>query len=60
MTIIFEICGQYLFKVSYKKPAIDNVLNKNIRQVLRKVDLLYYLTPKIYDFVNRIRLNFFK
>ncbi len=37
MTIIFEICGQYLFKVSYKKPAIDNVLNKNILYFIDKV-----------------------
>ena len=37
MTIIFEICGQYLFKVSYKKPSIDNVLNKNILYFIDKV-----------------------
>lgn len=30
ITIFFEIAGQYLFKISYKKPTVDNVINRNV------------------------------
>ena len=37
MTIIFEISAQYLFKISYKKPTVDNIFNRNILSFIDKV-----------------------
>ena len=42
--------------LSQKKSRID----EKIKKILKKIDLFYYLTPKIYDFVNRLRLNLFR
>tara|TARA_B100000674_G_C37881198_1_gene934397 strand:+ start:186 stop:1139 length:954 start_codon:yes stop_codon:yes gene_type:complete len=50
-------------KEDYKKILLNQkkyVLDKNSKKSLKKVDLFYYLTPKIYDLVNRIRLNLFR
>ena len=50
-------------KEDYKKILLNQkkyVLDKHSKKSLKKADLFYYLTPKIYDLVNRIRLNLFR
>ena len=50
-------------KEDYKKISLNQkkyLLDKKSKKILKKADLFYYLTPKIYDFVNKLRLNLFR
>lgn len=50
-------------KEDYKKILLNQkkyLLDKKSKKILKKADLFYYLTPKIYDFVNKLRLNLFR
>tara|TARA_B100001093_G_scaffold517946_1_gene601092 strand:- start:1058 stop:1450 length:393 start_codon:yes stop_codon:yes gene_type:complete len=37
ITIFFEITAQYLFKISYKKPDIDNIFNRTINLFINNI-----------------------